>query len=285
MQRPLPVFLMVLAMLLTSRPLLAQGDTSSSFESIPWERSPVLGKLGNEANVTVVGECVFTGAAGTAEFMTQLENPVNGDELGTVLCRLGDGPTASEWFAIFEYDNIGYVKDDDKGSLDADAIMKSLREGTEAGNRERAKRGWQTLEIVGWAREPYYDSSTNNLTWATRIKGANSSNETINHSVRLLGRNGVMSVDLVTSANDYALALAPFDSLVATHKFVPGKTYAEWTKGDKVAAIGLTALVAGGAGAALASSGLLAKFGKAIIAGLVALVAAIRGLFRRKDQA
>lgn len=95
-----------------------------------------------------------------------------------------------------------------------------------------------------------------------------------------------MSVDLVVSPEDYEASIPPFNELVAEHDFVPGKTYAEWRKGDKIAAYGLTALVAGGAGAALAQSGALAKFGKAIMAGLVAIGIWLKSLFsRKKDQA
>ena len=46
--------------------------------------------------------------------------------------------------------------------------------------------------------------------------------------------------------------------------FKAGSRYAEFGQGDKIAAYGLTALVAGGAGAALAKSGLLSKMWKAI---------------------
>lgn len=279
MQKALAVALLVSGTLFT--PGFAGAQEQGSFESIPWERGPVLGKLGGEATVAVSEGCVFTGSEGTGQYMTLLENPVNGDELGTVLCTMGDGPDNEHWFAVFEYDGIGYIKDDEKDKLDADALLKRLKEGNEAGNEERKKRGWTPIDLVGWAREPYYDPATNNLTWAIRLQSEHGA--AINHSVRLLGRAGVMSVDLVVSPEAYAAAVPPFDALIAEHTFVPGKTYAEWKKGDKIAAYGLTALVAGGAGAALASSGYLAKFGKAIVAGLVALGVWLKSLFKKKD--
>ena len=48
-----------------------------------------------------------------------------------------------------------------------------------------------------------------------------------------------------------------------------------------MAAYGLTALIAGGVGAAAAKSGLLAKLWKAIVVGIMALVAAIRKMFAK----
>ena len=96
-------------------------------------------------NVNVVEGCGFADAEGTKQFLTMTQNPTSGDEKGTVICQIvtAAGDT-SEWFAVFEYDEVGYVKDDEKGSLDADEILKSLREGNEAGNEMRRERGWGT---------------------------------------------------------------------------------------------------------------------------------------------
>ena len=55
------------------------------------------------------------------------------------------------------FDDIGYVKDDEKSALDADAILASIRDGTEDVNKERAKRGWPAIKVVGWDQRPHYD--------------------------------------------------------------------------------------------------------------------------------
>lgn len=251
---------------------------------LPWDMGPLKGALGVIANVNVVEGCGFADAEGTRQFLTMTQNPTSGDEKGTVICQIvtAAGDT-SEWFAVFEYDEVGYVKDDEKGSLDADEILKSLREGNEAGNEMRRERGWGTLELVGWEKAPFYDPATNNLTWATRVRGSDGG-ESINHSVRLLGRGGVMKVDLVVSPASYAGSLPAFGDLVASHEFNSGLKYSEWREGDKVAAYGLTALVAGGAGALALKSGLLGKFWKVIAAAGVAIVAGIRRLFGGKKE-
>ena len=70
-------------------------------------------------------------------------------------------------------------------------------------------------------------------------------------------------------------------------EFTSGNRYAEFMAGDKVAEYGLTALVAGGAGAALAKSGLLAKMWKAIVLGAIAAFAGLKkvlaGVFGKKS--
>jgi uncharacterized membrane-anchored protein len=111
----------------------------------------------------------------------------------------------------------------------------------------------------------------------------------VNHSVRLLGRRGVMNADLVTDPGSVAAALASFDEVVSGFDYKPGERYREFTSGDRVAEIGLTALVAGGAGVALAKSGFLKQFGKLLMLGVVALFAGakrmLNAVFGRRAQA
>ena len=96
-------------------------------------------------------------------------------------------------------------KDEDR-ALDADAILSSIRAGTEQANKVRRERGWATLEVVGWQQQPFYDPLTKNLTWS--IKGNSDGDLSINHSTRLLGRRGVLKVNLVLSPEDVASAMA-----------------------------------------------------------------------------
>jgi uncharacterized membrane-anchored protein len=202
------------------------------------------------------------------------ENPVSGNELATI-APIRDDET---WFLVFEFDEVGYVSDDEMDSLDADAILTSFREGTEAGNEERRKRGWSTMSIVGWHEAPHYDSRTNNLSWA--IIGESEGRRSINRIVKVLGRRGVMSVTLVAAPADLTTAVPHADALLDHYRFLSGNTYAEYLPGtDKLAQYGLTALVVGGAGAALLKSGLLAKLWKPLLAALVAMGVGLKRLF------
>jgi uncharacterized membrane-anchored protein len=276
----------------------AQQDAErrrEKFNSIDWADGPATGKLGDVAQAAVPASCRFTEAKGTMSFMEFTENPTSGDEVGTLLCETATpgNPVESErWFVIFEFDKSGYVKDDEKSSLDAAKILTTLQEGQKEGNKERRRLGWSELTVDGWARAPYYDDKTHNLTWAVTVTDLQDT--TINHSVRLLGRGGVLKVDLVSDPGAYERALPAFDSIIGGTSFVTGQRYAEWREGDKVAAYGLTALVAGGAGAAAVKLGLFGKLWKPIAAffaaawKLVAVVAAgiatrFKSLFRRKS--
>jgi uncharacterized membrane-anchored protein len=113
--------------------------------------------------------------------------------------------------------------------------------------------------------------------------------------VRLLGRGGVLKVDHVSGPAAFERALPTFNELVASTNFVPGQKYAEWRTGDKVAEYGLTALVAGGGGAAAMKLGLFGKLWKvigsifvaawkAIAIAIAAIGAKFRSWFGKKDR-
>ena len=279
----------VVAALLGSAAARAQQAEESPLAKIPWTHGPVVGKLGDVAEVKVPANCRFTDAEGAKQFMEATQNPASGAEQGVLLCRGATATDSSFWFVVFEYSASGLVRDDDKSKLDQAALLRTIQRGTEAGNEERRRRGWGEVEVVAWQRAPYYDSLTHNLTWATRLRDKGSAGEeTINHSVRLLGRGGVMNVDLVADPSQAETAVAAFDSILTDYAFIPGQRYSEWRAGDKVAEYGLTALIAGGAGVAAVKLGLFGKLWKVILALVLALkklviivVVAIGGFFKK----
>jgi uncharacterized membrane-anchored protein len=242
---------------------------------LPWQPGPMNAAIGNGlAHIELSESYVFLDADGTRKFMELTQNPVSGSEMATVM------PTDPEqdWFLVFEYEASGYVADDEKDSLDAEAMITSIREGTEAANEERRSRGWDTMNIVGWQEEPFYDPQTNNLTWS--IMGESAGIQNVNRTIKLLGRRGVMTATLVSSPEILPLAAPLTDTLLAGYDYVAGNTYAEYVPGtDKLAAYGLTALVVGGGAAALVKSGILARFWKPLVVALVAMGAGIKRIF------
>jgi len=233
--------------------------------------------LGDQAAIQVPEGFVFTGRDGTQKLMSMMGNLLTDEEQGFL------APKNKSWFIVFEYENSGYIKDDEKDQIDAEALLKSFREGTEHGNKMRAERGIPTLELVGWETPPAYNPSTHNLEWATRLRSADGS-IAINHNIRLLGREGVMRVVVVGDPADLAEAAdVTQEMLVAGYSYNQGKTYAEFKKGDKIAEYGLMGLIAGGAGVVAAKSGLLAKFWKLLLIPIVAVGAWVKKLFKRND--
>ena len=221
---------------------------------------------------------------------------LNGEEADTLLQAFGNLPDDYEgmiavpnvdWFVLFQFEDSGYVKDDEKDELNADKLLKTLQESDGPTNEYRRQQGIEPLYTEGWAMEPRYNEQTNNLEWGIVLR-SESGGRSVNYLTKLLGRNGIMNVTLVCDPEDLQGILPTYQNLLLGHQYKAGKSYAEYQQGDKVAAYGLSALIAGGALYGAAKLGLLGnlalffkKFFKLIIVGLVAVGVAIKKFFSR----
>lgn len=258
----------------------AQAEEQGPFAQLPWEFGPTTGKLGKHAAIEIPDGYAFLGTEGAARFNEIAENPPTGVDEYVV------APTDLGWVAFFSFNEVGYVKDDEK--LDPDDILSSIREGTKASNVEREERGWDTMEILGWSFKPQYDEQINALEWAILAQMSRSGGKLINYNTRLLGRRGVMEVVLVTDPQTLDASIANFKELVPGYEFSAGEKYAEFKEGDRVAEYGLAALITGGAAAVAAKKGWLAAIGvflvkmwKLLLVGVLAVGAGVRKFFKR----
>jgi uncharacterized membrane-anchored protein len=254
---------------------VAETDAGAAPPQLAWQQGPLTAPIGDSlAEIDVPEGYAFLGLDDTAKLLELMQNPVTGSELATL------APTSEQesWLLIFEWEPIGWVDDSEKDDLDADALLASIQQGTRESNEERKRRGWSTVEIVGWHEKPHYDEQTRNLTWA--IEGISDGQRVLNRMVKLLGRRGVMTVTIVTSPDEVVAAAGATDGLLGGYRFQQGSSYAEYVPGkDKLASYGLTALVAGGLGAAALKSGLLGKLWKVLAVAVVGAGAWIRRLF------
>ena len=241
-------------------------------QTLDWVIGPNTLPIGsNLAEIVLPEGFLYLDNHGTERLMELTENPLTGQEQATLAPAADD----AHWFIVFEWDPMGYVEDSEGSYLDADDILAQLRQGNAEGNKERLKRGWATMSIVGWHEPPHYDATTRNLTWSVITESEG--HQGINRIVKLLGRRGVMTATLVSSLEGLETAAIETDSLLTGYSFNSGSRYAEFVAGsDRMAEIGLTALIAGGAGAALVKTGLLARLWKFLVIGVVAVVAALK---------
>jgi uncharacterized membrane-anchored protein len=259
----------------------AQRDENAilgELKKLAWQRGPVEGKISTRATIKVPEGYAFLDDANTKRFLELMGNPPRDGHWMIA-------PAALDWFAVFSFDAVGYVKDDEK--IDADALLKSLKEGDERGNQERKRLGMQQIFTDGWHVAPHYDSGSKRLEWGVRLRDDNG-RMNVNYTSRLLGRTGVMSAVLVSSPQDLDQDMKAFATTLAGYSFVAGEQYAEFKQGDKLAEYGLAALVVGGAAAAAAKSGLLKSLGKflwvIVAGGAYGGWALLKKLFGRKEQ-
>lgn len=197
------------------------------------------------------------------------------------------------WGAVLTYEASGYIDDADAKTIDYGELLAQMREGEEANNQALREQGYPGQQLVGWAQSPTYDAGRHSLVWARQLKFDGASEDTLNYDVRLLGRYGVLSLNMVSGMSDLSGVGAAAATLSQTARFDTGSAYADFNEAtDAKAEYGLAGLVAAGAGAAAAKKlGLLAvilAFGKKFI-GLIAIAAialfgAATRLFKRRRE-
>ena len=247
-------------------------------QKLAWLRGPAEGMIGDKAKIQVPNGYAFLGERDTRRFLELMGNPPRDNHYMIA-------PANLDWFAVFSFDPVGYVKDDEK--IDADALLKSLKEGDAPGNEERKRLGMGAIHTDGWHVPPHYDSNTKRLEWGMRLRDDKGGLH-VNYTSRLLGRSGVMSAVLVSSPQTLNDDIKAFNSALAGYRFNAGEQYAEFKSGDKIAEYGLAALVVGGAAAAAAKAGLFKSLGKflwVIIGGaLMGGWALVKKLLGRKGE-
>lgn len=199
----------------------AQAQDSSVVERVRWQHGPAHVDLAGAAMVQIPAGYVAADGSDTRLLMEGMGNPPSHDEVGLI------APDGLDWFVVFEFSNTGYVKDDEKSSLDADAILASLVKANNQANEARKKMGFGPLTILGWEQQPHYDILTNNLTWAIRGREDGGS-LVINHNTRLLGRSGVMRVTLVGSPDVLPRIMRDYRARLGTFTFNAGHRYSEF---------------------------------------------------------
>lgn len=255
-----------------------QGSVAAQIRNLGWKAGPSEGKIAGRATIAIPAKYAFLGAADTSKFLTLMRNLPRTDSYTFA-------PQDLDWFAIFDFEDTGYIKDDEK--IDADAVLKSLKEGNALGNEERKKRGYPALNLDGWFVAPRYDTDTKRLEWATKLSSEGGTS--VNYRIRILGRAGVMSALLVSDPDSLEKDIRVFKTALNDFSFDSGQRYAEYRPGDKIAEYGLTGLIIGGAAAAAAKAGLfkvIGKFGIFIFAGAAAVIGGlVKRMFGRRTAA
>lgn len=285
----------VLFALLLSAVVFARAQANPEMESalqaaqLVARNGPDVIALRDQARLTLPSGHVFIPAAEASGLLRAMGNRPGDDILGMVV-PAGE----EEWFVVLSYEASGYIKDDDAKEWNADELLESLRAGTEETNKERKRRGIPEIEIVGWSQPPAYDAQTHRLRWSTaaRDKGSPANSEQgVNYNTYALGREGYISLNLVTGLADLPRDKVVADTLLGSLDFETGKRYADFNPAtDHVAEYGLAALVAGVAAKKLGLFAVIAaffaKFAKVIAIGALALAGGAFKFFKgKKDQA
>jgi uncharacterized membrane-anchored protein len=158
------------------------------------------------------------------------KNPVPKNLVGII------APISEKWFAVLNFDNVGYISDVDQKQVDPAAILKLVRESFSRQNGDingAASR-------ADWEIRPAYDPAQHKLEWALKVgvpgKGS------INHYISILGRHGVLNVT-ASHPNQAGLDFASLRTLAGGIVFKPGERYADHQTSDLPAPFGLAGVI------------------------------------------
>lgn len=214
-------------------------------------------------------------------------NPPNmADGVLGLVFATGTTFASGQWGAVVTYEKTFYVSDADAKSANYDSVLSAVRDSEAADNEARAKEGFEPIHLVGWAQPPQYNAQDHYLVWARDLKFGDQTDDTLNYDVRLLGRRGVLSLNMVDRMSQLASVRSDAEGLAKVAKFEPGSRYADYDKDtDKKASYGLAGLVAAGVGVAAAKKigflAVAALFLKKGVVVILALLAGVGGWFKR----
>jgi hypothetical protein len=150
-------------------------------------------------------------------------------------------PLSGDGYVLLGFAPIGYVKEDEASRLDADVILKTAWSRIQRQNRDRVQQGLPAVLAMDWEMKPAYNAIEHTWEWALRseMKGE----KVISHTVRLMGRRGVLDVTAVHSDKSLQKSI-PLKELAQGVAFREGENYASYQSGDKLAVAGEVELLA-----------------------------------------
>jgi uncharacterized membrane-anchored protein len=245
--------------------------------------------LADQAVLHLPAAEVFVPQPQADRLLQAMGNPgANPEILGLILPR---DPRAT-WAMPVRFHKSGFIKDDDARTWDAEAMLRSLRDGTEEQNRARERAGQPGMEVIGWSDPPRYDPAQQRLTWAITARAVGAAPDaprSVNYNTFALGREGYFSLNLLAALADLPALRPVVDKQVAALDYNPGKRYADFNpKTDRVAGYGLVGLVVEAAdhrdSVVARALAFVHQYAALFVAGL-AVLAAIVIAWRRRGRA
>lgn len=201
---------------------------------------PQLIPLSNLAQISLDSKMGFIPPGPARNLMNALGNQMEGEVLGIVV----PGTSGHGEMAILVANREGHIEDKDAKLLEANALIKVIKENTEIQNQERQNRGLPTMEVTGWDESPRYDSSQRMLVWS--ISCREGGERTINFVQVLLGRDTMLKVVTIGGNMEAPNTKSFARKVVEKISYVPGNRYEDFRLGvDKVAEYSLAALITG----------------------------------------
>lgn len=155
------------------------------------------------------------------------------------------------WAIVVSYNRLGHVSDSDEGRIDFEGLMTRLQSADSESNKARKASGFDTMDLAGWAIAPRYDRENHALFWARRFNVSRQREDTLNYDVRVLGRQGVVSLNAIAGMSRVTDIEDTSPALISMVRFNEGHRYGDFKPAsDRKAGLTLSGMVLGGLPAA-----------------------------------
>jgi uncharacterized membrane-anchored protein len=232
-----------------------------AFEKTITRRTGVVDVAAGHATLTVPAGYYYLDKADTKRVLEEAwGNPPDDAPEAMLFPERFSAMDFDSWGVVFTYEESGYVSDADAASINYDDLLRDMKAGQKQENYERVRQNYPTIELIGWAAPPRYDSKAHKLYWAKDLKFDGDDLHTLNYDMRVLGRKGVLQMKFVAGMEALESIEQASPTVLASTEFKSGFRYEEFDpKTDAKSDYSLAGLIAGGAGLAVAQkTGLLA---------------------------
>jgi hypothetical protein len=129
---------------------------------------------------------------------------------------------------MFAYRDCGHVQDDDADKIDFNEVCRQMMAVPRGRLPGSSLVKAQEIKMLGWAVPPSYDVQTKRLVHAEQLQIVGSPGEKVHCFGRLLGRAGVLEIDVGDDADQRDVLVAMCRQFLAASQLLPGRTYAEF---------------------------------------------------------
>lgn len=197
-------------------------------------------KLSHGNEVKVSGNDILVAKPADAQF---LNRAWNGDSEPELEAYLYDDSTDRDLY--FSHHEVGFVEMDDWADLDVDELWQSYLEGA----RDQSRVLGYRVTPLRWLVEPTLLADDSVAFYGLEVQFGDEA-PLVNLVVFHFGRHGYEEITVVLDSAGFDDELAKTIALntAAGHKFAKGFRYIDFSQGDKIAAVGAAAVVAGSLG-------------------------------------
>ena len=211
-----------------------QQEAESFYASLYRQSDAAIDVAGGRMHIDVSSEFDFLESADAARLFIAMGNsPEVANALEGALMPAGVNPLyAGGWAASIEFDAVGRVEEDDS-SLSFPEVLYGLR--------DRQSR-WG-VDVAGWVEPPYYERANHTLYSAFEL--ASPQGNAVNYQMHMLGRDGVLIVNIVAPMEDADLVRIAAPRLRDLFYYHDGSRYEDYLDGELLAANTLAGLLSG----------------------------------------